>query len=125
MERRSEHIPPIRANTLQPSEGNELFRQVFFSTDDAILVMNAAGGEFLDANPRALIVLAIVNGLTQTFGKNICGSGLQQQSHRRSADRHGQGSDSLYRLLMRDAAWLSMLGMQTTRMRSISAFPED
>jgi PAS domain S-box-containing protein len=53
MERRSEHIPPIRANTLQPGEGNELFRQVFFSTDDAILVMNAAGGEFLDANPRA------------------------------------------------------------------------
>jgi PAS domain S-box-containing protein len=53
MERRSEHIPPIRANTLQASEGSELFRQVFFSTDDALLVMNATGDGFVDANPRA------------------------------------------------------------------------
>jgi PAS domain S-box-containing protein len=53
MERRSQHIPPLHADILRPSEGKELLQQIFFSTDDAILVMNATTGEFLDANPSA------------------------------------------------------------------------
>ena len=60
-------IPPVEAGNpyragavtgvereIFPSD--DLFRKVFLSSSDAILLMNATGGEFLDVNPRASVI---------------------------------------------------------------------